>query len=131
MGTVRILCGASTISLQAAVHPKYTLGALNMKEEEEGTVLTLCGLNFVYLITESHKYTLCVSVHRHFSDKHQVVRIASTLFSGMVVSDLGWQEVVKAYLKLLSRCLYRRTEEDREIAALKAYSLLVFKATPY
>ena len=34
MGTVRILYGASTISLQAAVHPKYTLGALNMKEEE-------------------------------------------------------------------------------------------------
>ena len=32
MGTFRILYGASTISLQAAVHPKYTLGALNMKE---------------------------------------------------------------------------------------------------
>ena len=26
MGTVRILYRASTISLQAAVHPKYTLG---------------------------------------------------------------------------------------------------------
>ena len=25
-----------TISHQAAVHPKYTIGALNMKEEEEG-----------------------------------------------------------------------------------------------
>ena len=35
MGTVRILYRAGTISLQAAVHPKYTLGALNMKEEEE------------------------------------------------------------------------------------------------
>jgi len=35
VGTVRILYGASTISLQAAVHPKCTLGALNMKEEEE------------------------------------------------------------------------------------------------
>jgi len=35
VGTVRILYGASTISLQAAVHPKYMLGALNMKEEEE------------------------------------------------------------------------------------------------
>jgi len=34
VGTVRILYRASTISLQAAVHPKYTLGALNMKEEE-------------------------------------------------------------------------------------------------
>ena len=34
MGTVRILYRAGTISLQAAVHPKYTLGALNMKEEE-------------------------------------------------------------------------------------------------
>jgi len=33
VGTVRILYGASTISLQAAVHPKYMLGALNMKEE--------------------------------------------------------------------------------------------------
>jgi len=32
LGTVKILY--STISLQAAVHPKYTLGALNMKEEE-------------------------------------------------------------------------------------------------
>jgi len=35
VGIVRILHRASTISLQAAVHPKYTLGALNMKEEEE------------------------------------------------------------------------------------------------
>jgi len=35
VGTVRILYRASTISLQAAVHLKYTLGALNMKEEEE------------------------------------------------------------------------------------------------
>jgi len=35
VGTVRILYGASTISLQAAVHPKCMLGALNMKEEEE------------------------------------------------------------------------------------------------
>jgi len=33
--TVRILYGAGTISLQAAVHPKCMLGALNMKEEEE------------------------------------------------------------------------------------------------
>ena len=31
----RMLYGAGTISLQAAVHPKYTLGALNMKEDEE------------------------------------------------------------------------------------------------
>ena len=35
VGTVGILYGADTISLQAAVHPKCTLGALNMKEEEE------------------------------------------------------------------------------------------------
>jgi len=35
VGTVRILYRASTISLQAAVHPKYMLGALNMKEEEQ------------------------------------------------------------------------------------------------
>jgi len=34
VGTVRILYRAGTISLQAAVHPKCTLGALNMKEEE-------------------------------------------------------------------------------------------------
>jgi len=34
VGTVRILYRVGTISLQAAVHPKYTLGALNMKEEE-------------------------------------------------------------------------------------------------
>jgi len=34
VGTVRILYRAGTISLQAAVHPKYTLGALNMKQEE-------------------------------------------------------------------------------------------------
>jgi len=33
VGTVRILYRAGTISLQAAVHPKCTLGALNMKEE--------------------------------------------------------------------------------------------------
>jgi hypothetical protein len=32
--TVRILYRASTISLQAAVHPEHTLGALNTKEEE-------------------------------------------------------------------------------------------------
>jgi hypothetical protein len=31
----RILYRESTISLQAAVHPEYMLGALNMKEEEE------------------------------------------------------------------------------------------------
>jgi len=40
MGTVRILHRAGTISLQAAVHPKYTLGALNMKEEERRTTWT-------------------------------------------------------------------------------------------
>jgi hypothetical protein len=34
VGTARILYRAGTISLQAAVHPKYTHGALNMKEEE-------------------------------------------------------------------------------------------------
>jgi hypothetical protein len=35
VGTVRILYKASTISLQAVVHLEHTLGALNMKEEEE------------------------------------------------------------------------------------------------
>jgi hypothetical protein len=35
VGTVRIVYGAGTIILQAAVHPKCTLGVLNMKEEEE------------------------------------------------------------------------------------------------
>jgi len=35
VGTIRILYGASTISLQAAVYPEHTLRALNMKEEEE------------------------------------------------------------------------------------------------
>ena len=34
VGIVRILYGASTISLQAAVYLEHTLGALNMKEEE-------------------------------------------------------------------------------------------------
>ena len=43
MGTVRIIYGAGTISLQAAVHPKCKLGALNMKEEE-GSNITLCPL---------------------------------------------------------------------------------------
>jgi hypothetical protein len=42
VGTVRILYGAGTISLQAAVHRKYTLGALNMKEEEEALSLFIC-----------------------------------------------------------------------------------------
>ena len=37
VGTVRILYRAGTISLQAAVHHKYTLGALNMKEEEDNS----------------------------------------------------------------------------------------------
>jgi len=37
VGTVRILYRADIISHQAAVHPNYTLGALNMKEEEEGS----------------------------------------------------------------------------------------------
>jgi len=34
VGTAGIQYGAGTIRLQAAVHPKCTLGALNMKEEE-------------------------------------------------------------------------------------------------
>ena len=34
VGTVRIPYRAGTISHLAAVHPKYTLGALNMKEKE-------------------------------------------------------------------------------------------------
>jgi len=35
VGTVRILYRAGTISVQTAVHPKCTLGALNMTEEED------------------------------------------------------------------------------------------------
>jgi hypothetical protein len=35
VGTGRILYGEGTISLQDAVHPKFTLGAPNMKEEEQ------------------------------------------------------------------------------------------------
>jgi hypothetical protein len=35
LGTVRISHRAGTISHQAAAHPKNTLAALNMKEEEE------------------------------------------------------------------------------------------------
>jgi len=35
VGTVRILYRAGTISLQVAVYPDHTLGAQNMKEEEE------------------------------------------------------------------------------------------------
>jgi hypothetical protein len=34
VGTVRIIYSAGTIRLQAAVHRKYMLVALNMKEEE-------------------------------------------------------------------------------------------------
>jgi hypothetical protein len=55
VGTVRILYRASTISLQAAVHPKHMLGALNMKEEEEPSVSAFNNLPEIYL--------LCVSVH--------------------------------------------------------------------
>ena len=32
VGTVRILYGVSTISLQAVVHPEHMLGVLHMKE---------------------------------------------------------------------------------------------------
>jgi len=39
LGTVIILYKAGTTSLQAAVHPKYKLGALNMKEEERRRVI--------------------------------------------------------------------------------------------
>ena len=42
VGTGRILYGAGTISLQAAVHPKCRLGALNMKEEKEPDFLNTC-----------------------------------------------------------------------------------------
>jgi hypothetical protein len=42
VGKVRIQYRASTISLQAAVHPEYALGALNMKEEEETYYLRIC-----------------------------------------------------------------------------------------
>jgi hypothetical protein len=38
VGTVGILYRAGTISHQGAVHPEYTLGALNVKEEEEEEV---------------------------------------------------------------------------------------------
>jgi len=48
VGTVTILYRASTISLQAVVHPEHTLGALNMKEEEEVLVLHL------YIVTKTH-----------------------------------------------------------------------------
>jgi len=41
--TVRILYRARTISLQAAVHPEYMLGALNMKEEEMYRYNSFCG----------------------------------------------------------------------------------------
>jgi hypothetical protein len=39
VGTVRILYRTGTISHQAAVHPKYTLGALNLKEEEQNVFI--------------------------------------------------------------------------------------------
>ena len=41
VGTVRILYRESTISLQVAVYPEHTLGALNMKEEEGGHLTKL------------------------------------------------------------------------------------------
>jgi len=40
VGTFRILYGAGTISLQAVVYPEHTLGALNVKEEEECLMYT-------------------------------------------------------------------------------------------
>ena len=38
----RILYGAGTISLQAVVYPEHTLGALNMKEEEDFMLPSRC-----------------------------------------------------------------------------------------
>jgi hypothetical protein len=43
VGTVRILYRVSTICLQAAVHPEYTLRALNMKDEEMYRYNSFCG----------------------------------------------------------------------------------------
>ena len=45
VGTVRILYGVSTISLQVAVFPEYTLRALHVKEEEEAYVSVLLCLS--------------------------------------------------------------------------------------
>jgi hypothetical protein len=59
VGTVRILYRASTISLQAAVHPKYMLGALTMKEEEEEEHNVLGAL--AYRACLLHWRLLCVS----------------------------------------------------------------------
>ena len=57
MGTVRILHREGTISLQAAVHPKYKLGALNMKEEEPLPIqLFLVGISFLYLRPYSREH---------------------------------------------------------------------------
>ena len=50
MGTVRILYRASTISLQAAVHPDHMLGALNMKEEEESILAIIVLLIYVFVL---------------------------------------------------------------------------------
>ena len=60
VGTVRILYGAGTTSLQAAVHPKCALGALNMKEEEDGEgwgVLTVA--HVVVMVIKLVMFLLC------------------------------------------------------------------------
>ena len=84
----------------------------------QGTVLTLSDLKYGYMIFETYKYTKCGKMHRNFSVTAGGTYIAFVFRGGCYdeidgsVSDLGQQKVVKAYYKLLSRCLYRRIEED-------------------
>jgi len=69
VGTVKILYRVGTISLQAAVHPNCTLGALNMKEERRSFVTLKPSLrtlnNETTLGHVNKKLVLCRSIHAH------------------------------------------------------------------
>jgi len=60
LGTVIIPYWAGTISHQAAVHPKYTLGALTMQEEEEEE-----GSHIHQPVTKKYKYkcSICYEMY--------------------------------------------------------------------
>jgi len=55
--TVRIPYRVSTISHQAAVHPKFTLGALTIKEEEEEEEEALYFVLLPCICLKIHKFT--------------------------------------------------------------------------
>jgi hypothetical protein len=61
VGKIRIVYGAGTIILQAAVHPKCTLGALNMREQEEATMRIFASNQRI-----TTRYTMCTETHVKF-----------------------------------------------------------------